>query len=270
MVVGLQKDFNGLSTINIELTSRCNKDCWMCGRRKIEKHYPEIKMNFGDMDFNLVKKIEKQLPDNIVIQFHNNGEPLLYPRFGEAVSLFKNQIKCMDTNAKLIVEKADEIIDNLDTLTISITENDPEGDKQYKLVKQFLEIRGDRKPNLIYRMLGSVNKEERWKALPGIIAKRTLHNPLGSFDYEKIPTIPEIGICLDLLNHLVIDRFGYVSPCVRFDPEGEIIIDNINKTQLIDIWNSDYRKKLIDFHIRNKRNELSFCKKCRYWGVPTG
>ena len=27
---------NGLSTVNIELTTRCSKSCWMCGRRKVE------------------------------------------------------------------------------------------------------------------------------------------------------------------------------------------------------------------------------------------
>jgi MoaA/NifB/PqqE/SkfB family radical SAM enzyme len=32
---------NGLGNINIELTSRCNKSCWMCGRRKVEKEMPE-------------------------------------------------------------------------------------------------------------------------------------------------------------------------------------------------------------------------------------
>ena len=45
---------NGLGTINIELTSRCNKNCWMCGRRKVDR---ELALNYGDMDFDLVKHI---------------------------------------------------------------------------------------------------------------------------------------------------------------------------------------------------------------------
>lgn len=40
---------NGLGTINIELTSRCNKNCWMCGRRKVDREYPELALNYGDM-----------------------------------------------------------------------------------------------------------------------------------------------------------------------------------------------------------------------------
>ena len=84
---------DGLSTVNIELTSRCNKCCWMCGRRKVDRLYPELKKNYGDMDFKLLETIEEQLPDDIVIQFHNNGEPLLYPRLNDALKLFNNRIR---------------------------------------------------------------------------------------------------------------------------------------------------------------------------------
>ena len=264
----MKKCFNNLSTVNIELTSRCNKNCWMCGRRKIERDYPKL-AKWGDMKFSLVEKIAKQLPPGIVVQPHNNGESTLYPRFGEAVSLFDKQIKCLDTNGKLIVKKADEIIDNLDTLTISVIENDPEGDEQYDIVKQFLDIKGDKKPNLIYRCLGKVDLK-RWKELPGIVATRILHDPLGSFKYKKNPTKPEIGICLDLLNHLVIDRFGKVSPCVRFDPKRLGVIGDANTTPLIDIWNSKERQKWIKYHIQGRRDNVPLCSYCEFWGVPTG
>jgi len=241
----------------------------MCGRRKIDREHPEIAMNYGDMEFELVKKIAEQLPEGIVVQFHNNGEPLLYPKFDKAVSLFKNQIKCVDTNAKLIVEKADEIIDNLDTITISVIENDPEGDEQYDLIKRFLEIKGERKPHVIYRCLGNVDTE-RWRELDGIIATRVLHHPLGSFKYKKIPTIPEIGICLEILNHMAINRFGKVSTCVRFDPKGFGIIGDINSTPLVDIWQGSKRKEWVKYHIEGKRDSVPLCSYCDFWGVPTG
>lgn len=120
----MNKCFNGLTTVNVELTSRCNKNCWMCGRRKIDREHPDIALDYGDMDFELVKSIAKQLQPGIVVQFHNNGEPLLYPRLKEAIGLFAGQIKCMDTNGKLIVQRADDIIENLNTLTVSTFEND--------------------------------------------------------------------------------------------------------------------------------------------------
>ena len=264
----MTKQFNGLTTVNIELTSRCNKKCWMCGRRKIEKDYPKL-AKWGDMPFELVEKIANQLPPNIMVQLHNNGEPTMYPRLGEAVDLFEKQIKHFDTNGKLIVNKADEIIDELDTMTISVFQDDPEGDEQYEIVKQFIDIKGTKKPNLIYRCLGDVDIE-RYKKLPGIIATRVLHNPMGSFKYEKKPTVPEAGICLDLLGHLVIDRYGKVSPCVRFDPKRLGVIGDANKEALVDIWNGKERKKWLDAHIEGRRDKIPLCSYCEFWGVPTG
>lgn len=261
--------FNGLFVVNVELTSRCNKNCWMCGRRKIDREYPEIALKYGDMDFNLAKKIAKQLPSGIVVQMHNNGEALLYPRFGKVAKLFHRQIRCLDTNGKLIVKKAEEIIGNLDTLTISVIENDPDAEEQYKLVRQFLKIKGKRKPFMVYRCLGKVDSE-RYKKLDGMVVTRVLHNPLGSFRYQKKPTIPEIGICLEILSHMAIDRFGKVSICVRFDPKGLGVIGDANKTSLIDIWNSPKRKKWLEYHIRGQRTRVPLCSYCEFWGVPTG
>ena len=263
------KCFNGLTTVNIELSSRCNKDCWMCGRRKIDREHPEIAKNYGDMSFDLVEKIAKQLPPGIVLQFHNNGESTLYPRFGEAIRLFKDQIKCLDTNAKLIVQKSDGIIDNLDTLTISVIENDYEWKEQYELVKQFLDLKKDKKPNMIYRLLGDVDAD-KWGYLPGLVVKRTLHNPRGSFQYKKQPTIPEVGICWDALGHMVIDRFGMVSMCVRFDPKRLGVIGNANTTPLLDIWNGKQRKDWMSLHVQGKRKQIPLCSYCDFWGVPTG
>jgi len=265
----MDKCFNGLTTVNVELTSRCNKNCWMCGRRKIEREHPELTMEYGDMEFKLVQSIADQLPEGIVVQFHDNGEPLLYPRFKEAVKLFDRQIKCMDTNAKLIVKKADEIIDSLDTLTVSTFENDEEQEEQYKLVKEFLKIKGGRKPNLVIRCLGNVDSD-KYKELGCIMATRILHSPMGSFQYKKNPAVPEIGICLDLLNHMVIRKDGLVSLCVRFDPQGMGVIGDSITTPLVDIWNSPQRKTWVRCHIEGKRNKVPLCSRCEFWGVPTG
>ena len=265
----MDKIFNSLTTVNVELTSLCNKKCWMCGRRKIDEEYPEISLKYGHMDFNLIKKISSELPDDIVVQFHNNGEPLLYPRFGEAVSLFSRQIRCMNTNGKLLIEKADEIIGNLDTLTISTFENDEEADIQYTLIEQFLQKKGKNLPSIIIRCLGNVDID-RYKKLGCIIAKRILHSPLGSFKYKKETTVPEIGICLDLLNHMAIRHDGKVSICVRFDPKEVGIIGDCQKESLVDIWNSIRRKEYITAHIQGNRKDMPLCNTCEFWGIPRG
>jgi radical SAM protein with 4Fe4S-binding SPASM domain len=261
--------FSGLYCVHLELTSRCNKDCWMCGRRKVDREHPDIAFSYGDMDFELLQSISQQLPPFIVVQFHNNGEPLLYPRFGDAIKLFANQIKCTDTNAKLLLVKSEEIINNLDTLTISVIENDPDADEQYDLVTKFLKIKRKHKPNMIYRCLGNVDLE-RWRKLEGTIAQRILHNPLGSFSYIKTPTVPEIGICLEILNHMAISRNGDVSLCVRFDPNRLGVIGNATKDKLADIWNGPQRIQWLRLHVDGFREKIPLCSHCDYWGVPTG
>lgn len=259
----------GLTNINIELSNRCNKNCWMCGRRKVERDFPELALNYGDMDFNLIEKIAKQLPANIMVQLHNNGEALLYPRLGDAIRLFHRQITNIVTNGKLLVQKSEEIIDNLDTMAISIFEKDDEAEEQYGIVRKFLEIKGDRKPFTIFRLNGEVNGD-KYKKL-GIICRRILHSPMGSFNYhKKKPTIPEVGMCLDFLNHLAIDRDGKASICVRFDPKGLGVIGDCSTQPLEEIWNCKLRMKWLESHKRGKRSDVPLCSYCEFWGVPTG
>jgi len=260
---------NSLTNVNIELTSKCNKDCWMCGRRKIDRDYPGIAMNYGHMKFNLVNKLSKQLPPNITVQFHNNGEALLYPQFGKAVKLFPTQIKNIVTNGKLLVKKSDEIIDNLDTIAISIFENDPEADEQYEIIKEFLSIKQGRKPLVVFRLNGKVDPE-KYRALNGLIATRVLHEPMGSFNYRKTPTMPETGICWDFLNHLAINKDGYASICVRFDPKRLGIIGDCNKETIDEIWNSEKRMKWLEYHKQGRRDKIPLCSYCEFWGLPTG
>jgi len=270
----------GLSTINIELTSRCNKPgsgCFMCGRRKLERDYPE-KCDFGDMPFEMVIKIAMQVPAGVVVQFHWNGEPLLYPQLGEALKMFDGCFRSLNTNGILLMEKRDEIVFGLETLVISIIQ--PDDQQQRDVIVDFLKWKKTEfpLPKIIFRALGAdkwdlrnvvglVKKAERHNCL---FVPRILHDPMGSRNYEKSVTKPEIGVCLDLLHHLAIDRYGNVSPCVRFDPDGVHRIGNVNQDGLNDIWNSEVRKKMIQAHIAGKRDDILLCSQCEYWGCPGG
>jgi MoaA/NifB/PqqE/SkfB family radical SAM enzyme len=261
-------NLHGLSFIHLELTSRCNKRCWMCGRRMIEKEYPEL-AQWGDMPWSLFKHIAKQIPPGITVQLHNNGEPTLYPRLGEAISYFKGRnITTFNTNGKLLVEKANEIIGNLDTLCVSVIQNDPEAQEQAEIVDKFLTLKGKERPFMIYRLLGKIEHQEYWESLPGIVANRILHAPEGSRNYEKPVTIPEIGICWDLLTHLAIDRYGNASICVRFDPHKLGVIGNLRNMSLEEVWNHKFRKTQIQAHLKGHRDWCPLCKTCDYWGVP--
>ena len=252
--------------IHIELTSRCQKACAMCGRRKMERDHPEL-CDWGDMSMGMVRRIAAQVPSGTVVQLHGNGEPTLYPRLHKALVLFKHCIRQFNTNAINLNEVATSIIGNLEVLTISVIPNDPLGDEQHDTVKRFLDKRADQKPQLVYRLLGDIHNRERWDALPGLVATRVLHDMERSANYRKPVTIPEIGICLDLLAHLAIDRYGNISMCVRFDPDGDLRLGNIKNMTLQEAWNGEKRQRYIKEHTRGNRN-LPGCSRCDFYGCP--
>ena len=185
------------------------------------------------------------------------------------MACFANQIRCVDTNGKLLMEKSEEIIGNLDTITVSVFENDPEALEQWMIMNEFMSIKGDRKPRVIARCLGDVNLSNYYE-VSDMVVTRTLHNPMGSFNYKKKVTMPEIGICLDALSHMAIKRDGKVSMCVRFDPEGLGTIGDVTRDTLSDIWGGKLRSEYLALHIAGKRSEIPLCSKCDYWGCPTG
>lgn len=219
---------------------------------------------------DMVRQISWQTMLGTVVQFHNNGEPLMYPYLGNALFLFRHCIRQFNTNAILLMEKSKEIIGNLDVLTISVIEKDTMGDEQYETVCEFLDRKGTAKPNMVYRLLGNVEKADRWSKLPGIVVGRVLHAASGSYDYKKKVTIPEDGICRDLLTHLAIDRYGNISVCVRFDPEGKLRIGSINEMTLEQAWQSDKRREYIQNHINQRRDLCPGCDQCHFYGVPIG
>ena len=272
-------NLNGLTTINIELTSRCNKLCHICGRRLKDKELSSKNMNpvqYGDIEFSLLEIISFQVPNDLVIALHNNGEPLMYPFLKEAIELFKKR-KCITnlvTNGKLLIKKFDDIVDNLDTISISVFENDVEQEDQYKIIEEFITKKGDRKPFTTLRLIGNIS-DEKYKKFGCLIIRRLLHSPKGSFDYisnqvKRQPTIPETGICQDFLHHLAIDRFGDVSCCVRFDPNKELVLGNIKNQTLVELWNCEKRLRMKEKHILGKRSQIEFCNKCEFYGIPTG
>jgi len=274
---------HGLSGINIELTSRCQKACHCCGRRKLEREHPEL-AKYGDMPIEMVKRIADQIPPGVFIQLHRDGEPLLYPRFDEALKLFSGHYIGLNTNGKLLMEKAEAIRTYLSTITISIIPDDPEEDEQLDIAQRFLEF--EHRPLVIFRMLGQIDHTRKelidsWTRLyPKVmLCHRILHSPDGSFDYEKRTTKPEAGLCLEMLHKLAIDRFGNVYPCVRFDPLKKNLLGNVddapwgldgNNNSLLHAWLGKKRKQWIQHHIDGRRDLVPLCKDCDFWGCPRG
>ena len=144
---------NGLMGINLELSSKCNKSCFMCGRRKLEKQ--DIKPRrprYGYIPFSLLEKISKEIPKGILIQFHNDGEPLMYPQLKEALALFSDNIRTLNTNGKLLLDKIDDIMGNLDSIVISVIQDDADWQEQYHILLNFIQLKAR------YKLQQNLNK----------------------------------------------------------------------------------------------------------------
>lgn len=219
----------------------------------------------------MVKYIAGQVPPGIFVQFHINGEPLLYPKLPAALAAFRHCYSGLDTNGKLLLKRS-KTLALLDTLTISIIQDDKEGEEQLETVTKYLKT-VKKRPLIVFRMLGEINERLiNYRALADrygcIIVHRVLHSPDGSHDYEKPVTIPEIGVCFEMLHKLAIDRHGNVSPCVRYDPEGLNIMGNISNNLLTEIWHSPKRREWVNSHLAGERDAVPLCAGCDYWGIP--
>lgn len=254
-----------ITTVNVELTSRCQKNCWCCGRRKTERDNPDIIKTYGDMPMDMVTEIAEQLPHGIFVHLHNNGEPLLYPQFGVAVDKFNNQFTHITTNGKLLIEKFDEL-QRLNTIAISVIEDDPEADEQYEIMEEY--FAKPIRPTTTIRLNGLIF-EKRYRKFGVPLVKRILHNPMGSYDYTHDTTIPETGVCCDMLYHPAINKDGDISICVRYDPDKLGVIGNV-KEGVIEVLNGNKRYDYICKHMEGNRDEVPLCSKCEYWGVPKG
>lgn len=262
---------DGLASVNVELSSKCQKKCAMCGRRKLEKLGP---VEWGDMPLGYVTLVASQIPSGVTVQLHNNGEPLMYPDLKAAFKLFAHTRTGLNTNGKLLMDKADEIIGQIDTLTISVIQDDPEGREQLEIANDFLEMKGKQRPLVTLRLLGEIDVRRyndclEFEEIYGcLIAKRVLHAPEGSRGYEKPVTIPEMGVCLEILHKLSIDRHGNISVCVRLDPERKGVIGNIEKDTLLGAWLSRKRHQWISHHLNGRRDMVPICAECDYFGIP--
>lgn len=260
---------SGLAQLHIELTSKCDKRhlCSFCGHQDAQIN-PALQ--FGDMDFHLLEAVRDQLEPGIVIAFHRDGEPTAYPRLGEALKLFAEFTTSLVTHGLNLVRKADQIVGNCTTVTVSVFRGDPDGEAQYETLKIFLALKGDRPPRVQVKIVGDADAS-RYDQLGVPVLHRLIHTPTGNARYaHRRPTIPEVGVCLDALHRPSIDWRGRVFLCNRLDTTDEGFVGCLNEQSLEEIWHGAKRRDWLRLHEHGRRGDVnSLCAACTYYGVPS-
>lgn len=256
----------GLQQLNIELTSRCDKEtlCSFCGHQNGEKD-----LQRGDMDFGLLRALRGQVEPHTIISFHRDGDPLAYPFIFHALRVFQGFPVSIVTHGERLHACAEAIIGFATTVTVSIIPNDPDREMQLKSVKAFLYAKGDQAPQVQLKFVGTIANPEEYEALGVPIIGRALHSKKGNWNYRVEPAVPEIRVCLDFLSRPTVDWRGRVFMCNRLDPEDVGLIGDLNTQSLDEIWNGTTRKLMLAQHLRGRRDLAnSLCAGCHYWGIP--
>lgn len=224
-------------TIDIELTNRCNADCYFCPRDATPH---QGLMSDEVFEQTLVRAIEQRelnrlMDDSIdtVISFCGLGEPLLHKKAPEFIARARAEgFFCgMSSNGALLDERRGAaLLDaGLQTIYINVGEVDEDYEDIYKLpfektrdrVLRFAEMAGDRCQIVIVlvdhrRDRGHVAEMERyWRALGFVhFATFDIMNRGGALfvDHMQYETRPELAVA----ERMISDRGGQAMCAVPF------------------------------------------------------
>jgi radical SAM protein with 4Fe4S-binding SPASM domain len=274
---------------SIEPTNACGMKCIMCPRDR-------MKRKVGFMEINLFEKIVKQMKMNSFIVLHHFGDPLLHPKIGEMIKICKkNKIKTFfSTNpSSLTDEKIKTILDaELDYLHISLDgatketyEKIRRGRADFEIalknIENFLKEKKKRKKSpettiAIIRMKETKGEIEifkkQWKNKKGIDnvevkefitwdGTREDITQLGdkySKKFEREYYYP----CIWPWGKLTILWDGKVVPCC-FDYDAKLVLGDLNKQSLKEIWDSEKMKELRKQTLENSFPENHLCENCK-------
>ena len=284
-------------SIFIEPSDKCNFKCKFCPTSNLELMKSINGRNYGNMDFDLYKKIIDDLAefdDNIkLLHLYSDGEPLLNKHFYKMVEYAKKSSKInridTTTNAYLLNEELSlKIIEaGIDRINISI-----EGinEEQYLNIAN-AKIDFQKLVDKITFLYNNKNKCEISIKIPGnyLISdnKKRFYDIFGNicdfifienivpvwydFNYDGINVetnksvigeeVDYVSVCPSIFYSFAINSNGSVSPCCA-DWGRKLIIGDAKTESIKDIWNSPLLKKLQIYMLEGNRKNHPVCSSC--------
>jgi|APSaa5957512535_1039671.scaffolds.fasta_scaffold14564_3 radical SAM protein with 4Fe4S-binding SPASM domain len=281
--------------LQIEPNYKCNYKCTMCTQgdpKLIEKYGYDEKLSTNDFR-KIIKEAEKYKCPSIAV--YGDNEPFLIKNIPEWFAMARDagflDIMAITNGSVMTESLAERILDSgLTRLRFSIDAVTPEiykkiriGGKFSRTVKNielFLNARSKRGSMLprvgVNFVKMSINQHEvkpfieRWKKVVDFITIQDFMKPDIDSDYQY----------LDIDNRKKVDVFRCTQPWQRLYIRGNgdvtvccaqfnnlLVIGNIRKDTLYDLWNS---KKMRDFRLMHKEGryyENPVCLKCSKDGV---
>jgi radical SAM protein with 4Fe4S-binding SPASM domain len=283
--------------INVDPSDKCNFKCKFCPTGDRDLMRKTHGRNFGNMDFELFKKIVNDICEFDepikVLRLYKDGEPLLNPRFAEMISYAKEK-KCCDrvdttTNASLLTQQISMDIINagLDRINISIeginaaqylnfSDYKIDFDKLVENVRFFYEHR--KQCEMIVKINGdtlSQDDREQFYEIFGDIADGVYIESIMScwpeFELNGVEVNQEVGIykqeikevmvCPYVFYSFSINSNGTASTCY-LDWARKLIIGDVKNQSVKEIWNDNKMKEYQKMFLRKERKEHPVCKDC--------
>lgn len=272
--------------VKIENTNACNSNCIMCPHHK-------MKRKLGFIDEKLFRKIVDECAELGVehLSMHNFGEPTLDKNFAKKVKYAKKKgIKRVSTNtnasclypkvAKALLEAGiDNIYISLDALSKNTFKKIRRGLNYDTVMENVHALAEMKKKNPKYKteiVLDFVEMDENkhetkafkkyWTGKVDNVCISCLHNWGGQT--KKTTGVHETFVsasgapCRLLWTDLVIDWDGKVPLCCQ-DTDENLLIGDVNKQSIKEIWQSKKLNSLRYLHMVGKFNEIPMCSGCK-------
>jgi len=279
--------------IQVETTTACNADCVMCPHSRITRKK-------GHMDFELYKKIVDDCAENKkfikTLYPFLNGELFLTPKWEDYLTYAKKRLPDSEigvfTNGSLLdTENIDKLIEiELDWINISF---DGTSKETYEHIRRKLSF--DQVQNNIFKIANKRNSLQKTKPriTISIIEMEQTSSGVKSFHKKWAPVVDEITIepyinwggavedkninrhmtckrmpCSRLWYNFTVLNSGDVVICC-LDYDGEVIIGDIRKQSISEIWTGEKITRLRNLHLEGKYSEIRLCEDCNYGKYQT-
>lgn len=273
--------------VQIETTTACNAECIMCPHNKISRAK-------GHLDFELYKKVLDecaQYSSSLKTFFpFLNGELFLTPEWDKYLSYGKDKLPFAEigifTNGSLLNSENIKRLLHIqpDWINISFEGTTKETYESIRRKLKFNVVENNIQQLITKRQTLGLSKP---RITISIIEMEQTMPDLHSFVSKWSSIVDKVTIepysnwgniqenithnvnrrrrmpCSRLWYNFTILNSGDVVICC-LDYNGEIIIGNIKKQSIKEIWTSDKMTELRALHLRQQFSEISLCKNCNF------
>lgn len=273
--------------VAVELTNYCNLKCVICP-------VPALKRRRGFMDESVFKRVTEDTSKESGYLFlpQGFGESLLHNRWLQLIEtsvqmgiqpvvVLTNGNLFNETNIKGLINNADIVIITVDGVTAKTYESIRLGGSIERVtnnIRRFIDIRGNMEhPRLVLRIVRMKDTEKEIDSFHAIWTERLRSTDLiqvsdfndwtGNVLYRGVNNIMDEKVrypCKMLWKNLTIYHNGDVSPCC-YDAEGELIIGNVLKQGMREIWEGRNLMLLREAHLDLDFGKIPICARCRNW-----